>query len=400
MNIEGGISVSAPSVGPSMGPAISGPVFGSSLGGFSVPSMEIGSIIRGPSFSLVNEGPALIGSFENFSPLMPAAPDLGGTIGPIEALNSAFSVTEPKSVFLENTRLFDLEDFSYNPGVKVEIIANPFYEEVKQEETPSLVWETPSRILRAIPDEETQVQLEQVREQIRGLSPKANMAPRVVPTVRVEPSTQPQQAIQVEKILYKKIEEEKEKKKASAGEKKRVELSQRRMIKDLQVLTQRLSDARKAVEKAFNQVIKQNQNTGDNKKTISGQDVEKYIPLEYAGVRGEALKEDVPDSVPDGTYVLGREAIKEIRNTDSRDEMQSKVEKVWDKNYAVERSQSDKGEVASPKQVEDSYMFVNRKPPLRQTFVRMVKEREATQAVSFVPFTCTIVHQNVNNLSW
>lgn len=347
MNIEGGISMSVPSIGP----AISGPSFD--------------PIMSGPTFSMVNEGPAPMGSFENFSPLIPSTPDLGGTIGPIEALNSTFPIAEPKSI-----GPLMPENFSYTPAMveTIKVLDNPdrsMYSDPGSfyvERPAPLEWFMPEVINFPKPEE----QLEQVRKTIKKLATKVIEENEVDSAIKVEPSNQLQQAVKQQKMIFRIIEEKKEEGTAPKG-KDRVETSQRKMVKDLHALAKRLSDASVAIFRAFVNV--KPDRTG--KKMVGGEDVEKQIPNEYSGVRGKALKEDVDDNVLDGTYVLGRAAIREIKKTNSPKEMQSEVVQVWNENYTVEKSRNGEGEEASQEQVDDTYMYVPGSPRLSQTLVKV-----------------------------
>lgn len=416
MNIEGGgISMSAPIIGPSMGPTISGPAFGPVMGG--------------PSFSFVNEGPASIASFESFSPLMPAAPDLGGTIGPIEALNSTFPIAESQSVanifnegpvglsFLENTRPLGIEDFSYSPKAGIDVMVNPFLEPDEKWEmgggnletevrsvinltshfnnpssnvsrpTPlSLEWLMPG-FLEPVPqeikigiaqplieeEEETQTQLEAVREKIRILSPKADIATTTTPVMRVKPATQPQQAVETEKITYKVVEEEQKAEESAIRERNRLELTIKRLVEDEKALAKRLTDARQAVDQAYDQATKM------GKPSLSGQDVEKYLPDEYYEVRSAVLKEDDQKDLPDGSYLSQAVDIRQAGEVSSKEQMQSRVEKAIFGNRPVRRSKNEQGQPVTEEEVSKVYMLGRGKPNLRNIYVKMVRERE-TQA--------------------
>lgn len=416
MSVEGGgISVSAPSIGPSMGPAISGPSFGPSLGGFSAPDMDIGPIMSGPSFSFVNEGPAPVGGLESFSPFMPTTPDLGGTIGPIEALNLTFPIVETRPFgnifnegpvpvsFLENTRPLTFEDFSYNPGIKVEIIANPFYEE-----TQNMVWETPSKVMRANPktieigiaqplveeEEETQVQLEAVREQLRRLQAKTSQLPRTIQVARPDQSTQPQ-VVMNEQVIQVIKEQKKEEKAAFTKEKQKAELRQKRLIVDRNALAARLSLWREAIKNAYRDAMKRSV-SGNNKLVekeedkvvVTGEQVTRYIPFGLKELRSGILKKVVNDAVPDGSEVLNNaKVLGRVGKSSSQEEMELQINQIIMEDKPVDKPNDEEGEEATKEQNDIVHMFVlGSKHPVRWNEVVNIREErvetETTRPVS------------------
>lgn len=402
MNIEeGGISMSAPSFGPSIGPVISGPSFspsiGPSLGGFAVPTMEIGPIMSGPAFSMVNEGPAPMGSFDNFSPLMPSTPDLGGTFGPVDVLNSTFPIFEPQPMvsifnegpaptsFLENSRPLVPADFSYVPK-SMEIIANPFrpmYSDpgllsrsmievaprtsVFEPRTiefvrPKIVEFIMPEIGVALPltmpeeDEETESELEKVRKAINILKNDLETTSRSLEDELVAPQLKLQSETQ-KKVL--KFVEKEERRNTTNENKKGPEVSKKRMIKDEKALAHRLHDAVIAVKMAFENATRM------GKKFVQGREVRQHIPSEYRGVRSGVLEQDKKDDLPDGSYVFEEMEIEQIEETFSEEDMQSRVKQTVNKNIPVVRSENQVGVPVTNHDVEKVYLF-RKSPPIEQ----------------------------------
>lgn len=443
MSVEGGgISMSAPSIGPSIGSAISvspvGPSFGPSLGGFSVPAME-GGFVGGPSISgapfstIVNEGPAPIGSLEGFSSLMPAPPDLGGTIGPanaINALNYSSIIAEPKPIFnifnespvtpafLENTRPFGMADFySFRPdrmGITVGIIKNPFLDledeheiipgryaqEVKDIFAPanfvvtqpvvpmvrlkSLDFLTSAVASLIVPDvkigfaeplvkleegQETEAELARVRQTIYSLRRELNKGTRRLEAIKTKPLTELQLVEKMFEVVSKR-EEQEENTKPQVRESQRIELRRRILVRDENALAQRLMDAVKAVQQAFEKAGK------EERVAVGGKDVRAHLPAEYAEVRSGVLKEDNENPVPDGSYLFEGVDIQNIGQIHSEVEMRAKVKETVNRNTPVRRSRGDDGEPVTQAEIGKVYLFRKMTPPVRQVMMRVIKKKE------------------------
>ena len=405
MNVEGRISMSAP-VAPSFGGGI-----------------DMGPVMGGPSFSIVNEGPAPMASLGRFGELSvgPSINHLGGTVGPIEALNATFPMTTPNIEpqpfnifnegpvpvsFLENNRPFVPEDYARK--------ASPFEANTDNQfrsiySDPGSVYEQPQNLLVIQPmpmfepaprtsvfeprplefgipgivelvmpkigiaeplikpeeDEETEAQLEVVRGTINSLKQDLKTATRNFEAVSVE--SQPQLQTETKKIILQLVEKKEEKRNTSSKEKQGIEISRNILVKDEKALARRLQDAVMAVKMAFENA------TRIGRKSVKGKEVKQLIPNEYSGVRSGVLIQDKKDDLPDGSYKFEEVGIDQIEETSSEEQMQSRVKQTVNNNIPVIRSENEGGEPVTTDDVEKVYLF-RKSPPIEQVVVKEQKE--------------------------
>ena len=343
----------------------------------------IGPLVSGPSFggisSFVNEGPATLGSLENFTPLVPSTPDLGGTLGPmnsdltaVEALNLTFPIAESRN--LENTGFLISEDFSYHPW-KMDMVENypqkgtPFEVDLLEHVMPAIInipvpeikIGVAEPLIKPREDEEAEVELIRVRQTIHSLENELKRATQNLEKATVVP--QPQIKTETAQPILEITKKREEQKSTAGKDKPSAEISKNRLVKDEKALAQRLQDALIAIKVAFDWVKTK------GKGSVSGAEVEAQIPDEYGQVRSEVLKQDEVGDLPDGSYLFEGIDIKQIGSVSSQDQMQPKVVAAVHKNVPVRRAQENGGEPVTEEDVSKVYLF-RKNPPIEQVSVK------------------------------